>query len=120
MGRLMKKIQCQDSASVRTPPSTWPMEAPAAPVKLKTPMALTRSLGSVNSVTRMPSTTAEAIALPTPCRKRAAISRPGVVAAPASSDAAVKTTLPARKTDLRPIRSPRRPARSSSPPNGIK
>nr|BFE84407.1 hypothetical protein GCM10020093_070080 [Planobispora longispora] len=120
IGTLTRKIHCQLRASVSTPPRTWPIEAPAAPVKLKTAMALPRSPGSVNSVTRMPSTTAEAMALPTPCRNRAAISRPGPVAAPASSEAAVKTTFPARNIFRRPIRSPSRPARSSSPPKAIR
>ena len=79
IGRLMKKIQCQLRASVRTPPRTWPIDAPAAPVKLKIAIALARSFESVNKVTRMPRPTAEAIALPTPCRKRAAISTAGVL-----------------------------------------
>jgi hypothetical protein len=120
IGRLMKKIQCQLSASVSTPPSTWPMEAPAAPVKLNTPIALARSLASVNNVTRMPSTTAEAMALPTPWTNLAKISIPGPVANPASRDAAVKTAFPARNMTLRPMRSPNRPARSSSPPKAIR
>ncbi len=96
------------------------MDAPAAPVKLKTAMAFARSLGSVNSVTRMPRLTAEAIALPMPWRKRAAISTAGEVATPASSEAAVKTVVPARNMRLRPIRSPSRPASRSRLPNAMR
>jgi hypothetical protein len=120
IGRLMKKIQCQLSESVRTPPSTWPIEAPAAPVKLKTAIALARSLGSMNSVTRIPRLTAAAIALPTPCRNRAVISTAAEVATPASSEAAVNIAVPARNMRLRPIRSPSRPASSSRLPNAIR
>ena len=66
IGRLMKKIQCQPRAWVRIPPRTWPMEAPAAPTKLKAPIAVPRSRGSGNSVTIMPRLTAEAAAPPMP------------------------------------------------------
>ena len=113
---LIRKIQCQLSASVRTPPSTWPIEAPAAPVKAKTPSALARSRGSGNSVTRMPRLTAEDAAPPTPCAKRAATSIAGEVAAPATAEAARNSAMPARNIRLRPSRSPSRPASSSRPP----
>ncbi len=120
IGTLMKKIHGQSKASVSTPPRTWPREAPAAPVELKIAMALARSRDSVNSVTRIPSTTAEAIALPTPCRNLAVISIPGPPATPASNDAAVKITFPAMNSFRRPIRSPNRPDSSSNPPKAIR
>lgn len=120
IGRLMKKIQCQLRASVRTPPSTCPMDAPAAPVNENTAMALARSRGSLKRVTRMPRPTAEAIALPTPWRKRAPMSIAGAVAAPASRDATVKTTVPARNMRVRPIRSPSRPESRSRLPKAIR
>ena len=34
IGRLTKKIQCQEIASVRTPPARRPIEAPAEATKL--------------------------------------------------------------------------------------
>ncbi|CAM5612171.1 hypothetical protein SCYAM73S_03471 [Streptomyces cyaneofuscatus] len=120
IGRLMKKIQCQLRASVRTPPRTWPIEAPAAPVKENTAMARARSAGSVNRVTRMPRATAALIALPTPCTNRAAISTAGEPAAPATSEAAVNRPIPDRNTGLRPTRSPRRPASRSRLPKAIR
>ena len=39
IGTLTKKIQCQSSASVSTPPASRPIEAPAEPTKPKTPIA---------------------------------------------------------------------------------
>lgn len=83
-------------------------------------MALARSRGSVNSVIRMPRLTAAAMALPRPCRNRAAISTSGDPANPASREAPVKTPVPARNIRLRPMRSPSRPARSSRLPKAIR
>ena len=74
IGRLTKKIQCQLIAWVITPPSSSPIEAPAAATKLKTPIAFACSAGSGNIVTIMPRITAEAIAPPTPWTNRATIS----------------------------------------------
>ena len=76
IGRLMKKIQCQEIASVSTPPASRPIEPPAEATKPKTPIALACSRGSGNIVTIMPRITAEVSAPPTPCTKRAPISAP--------------------------------------------
>ena len=46
IGTLTKKIQCQLSVSVRTPPSSRPIDAPAEPTKPKTPIAFACSRGS--------------------------------------------------------------------------
>src|SRR6266700_3571271 len=48
IGRLTRKIQCQLSALVRTPPSSTPILPPPAATKPKTPIAFARSAGSVN------------------------------------------------------------------------
>src|SRR3954447_15623868 len=55
-------------------------------------------------------TAEDAIAPPSPCVKRAAISIGWLPANPHTADAAVKRARPSRKTFLRPARSPRRPA----------
>jgi len=68
----------------------------------------------------MPRLTAEAMAPPAPWANRAAISIGWLTANPHSSEAAVNTTRPDRKTRLPPIRSPSRPASSSRPPNAIR
>ncbi len=68
----------------------------------------------------MPSTTADASAPPAPCTKRAAISAPCEGATAHNMEAAVKTARPIRKMRRWPRRSPKRPASSSRPPNGIR
>jgi hypothetical protein len=120
MGRLMKKIQCQLTASVMMPPSRRPIEPPPEAMKPKTPIAFACSLGSGNMVTIMPRITAEVSAPPTPWMKRAAINHVPLWATPQSSEAAVNNARPARKTRRWPSRSPMRPASRSSPPNAIR
>jgi hypothetical protein len=106
-GTFTKKIQCQLSAWVSTPPSTRPSDAPPAPTKLYTPIAFACSRGDGKSRTIMPRLTAEAVAPPAPWTNRAAISIGWLTARPQASDAAVNRTSPARKTRLPPIRSHR-------------
>ena len=65
IGTLMKKIQCQ-LISVRNPPRTTPTDPPPAATNPNTPIALARSVGSVNRLTISDSETADAIAPPTP------------------------------------------------------
>ena len=60
-----------------------------------------------------------AIAAPTPCTARAAISHPWPVASPPASEASEKTSSPAMRIRRRPSRSPDRPPSSSSPPNAM-
>ena len=78
IGTLTKKIQCQVSRSVSTPPASRPIDAPALATKEKTPIAFACSPGSGNIVTIIPRITAEASAPPTPWTKRAAISISGL------------------------------------------
>lgn len=68
----------------------------------------------------MPRTTAEASAPPTPWANRPPISSGWLSASPQSSEAAVKTDRPARKTRLLPIRSPNRPESRSRPAKAIR
>ncbi len=96
------------------------MDAPAAPTNAYTPMAFARSPGSGNSATTMPSTTAEDIAAPMPCRNRAATSISALIARPQSSEASTNSVRPASSIRRRPKRSPIRPASSSRPPNGTR
>jgi hypothetical protein len=120
MGMFTKKIQCQSIDCVITPPASSPTEPPAEATNAYTPIALACSRGSGNIVTIMPRITAEVIAPPMPCTKRAAISADWLSARPHASEAVVKRAMPARKTRRRPIRSPKRPASSSNPPKAIR
>ena len=119
-GRFTKKIQCQFSTWVRTPPASRPTAAPADATKANVPIALACSLGSGNMVTIMPRITAEVSAPPVPCRNRAATSISLFAASPHSREATVKTARPLRNTFRRPARSPSLPASSSSPAKAIR
>ena len=116
MGRLMKKIQCQLIHSVSRPPANRPIEPPPAMTNVKTLMACARSPGFGKPVTIKARITPAESAPPAPCTKRAITSSAELWANPLSTEAAVKRTTPARKTFLRPMRSPARPARSSRLP----
>ena len=116
----MKKIQCQLIDCVRMPPASSPTEPPAEATKPYTPIALAWSRGSGNIVTIIPRITAEVIAPPTPCTKRAATSTPWLSDSPQRSEAAVKIPRPTMKTRFRPRMSPKRPASRSRPPNAIR
>ena len=120
IGMFTKKIQCQLIDWVSAPPTSRPIEAPAEATKPKTPIAFACSRGSGNIVTIMPRMTADAMAPPTPCRKRAAISISWFCARPHRTEDAVKTARPARNMPRREIRSPSRPASRSRPPNAIR
>jgi hypothetical protein len=75
-----------------------------------------RSLPSAKVVVRIDNAAGEMIAAPRPCRAREPMSAPSLHAKPEASDAAVKTTMPARKTRRRPRRSAARPPSSRKPP----
>src|SRR5664279_267051 len=118
IGTLIRKTQCQPRVWVTSPPASRPIAAPPAPTKLYTPIALARSRSAGNSETIIPRITQgvpevasidEATAPPMPCPNRARIKVAGLVASPHKADATVKMSSPARKTRLRPNRSPRRP-----------
>ena len=79
--------------------------------------AFARSAPSLNVVVTIERAAGETSAAPSPCAPRATISQVSPFANPQSNDATVKSTRPARKTRLRPIRSPARPPRSRKPPN---
>ena len=66
IGRLTRKIQCQLSTSVRTPPSSTPIVPPPERTKPKTPIAFARSAGSVNRFMISERATAETTAPPSP------------------------------------------------------
>ncbi|MNT07314.1 hypothetical protein D3C72_1420140 [compost metagenome] len=116
IGRLTRKIQCQLSVLVSSPPSSTPMLPPPAHTKPYTPIALARSAGSVNRFMMSESATADTTAPPRPCTARAATSRPCEVETPQASEASVNSTRPARNTRRWPYRSPSRPPSSRKPP----
>src|SRR4029077_13147296 len=116
IGTLMKKIHGHENACVSAPPSTRPTAPPPAAIADQTPSALPRSLPSENVVLMIASAAGEMNAAPRPWSARVLISHVELVARPLSSDAAVKTTTPARKSRLRPSRAPRRAAARQKTP----
>ena len=93
------------------------MLPPPAMTNPNTPIAFVRSAASVKRVMISESATAETTAPPTPCTARAATSMPWLVDRPQTTEAAVKSAIPARNIRRCPNRSPRRPPRSRKPPN---
>ena len=86
-----------------------PIATAAPTVAPQIPNAVPRSR-PWNSCERIASETANMIAPPIPCTPRARIRKSGLVAAPQSADASVKSATPPVNTRLRPRRSPSEPA----------
>ena len=116
-GTLTKKIHGQESVSTRTPPSTRPTAPPPTAIAAQTPSAFVRSAPSLKVAVTIESAAGETSAAPSPCRPRVMISQVAPCASAQSSEAVVKRTTPARKTFLRPARSPARPPSRRKPPN---
>ena len=112
----MKKIHGHDRSCVSAPPRTSPTAEPPIAIAAHTPSAFARSAPSANVVEMIDSAAGEMNAAPRPCSARAPMSIPDEVARPSSSEATVKTTIPNRKSRLRPSRSPARPPSSRKPP----
>ena len=117
---LMKKIQCQLTVCVSTPPTSRPSEPPPTATKTYALIARARSAGSGNSVMIIAMITEAETALPNPCTARAPTSNRSLFATPQTSEAAVKIATPVRNTRLRPTRSPSRPASSRKLPKVIR
>ena len=79
------------------------------------PMAMVRSLMSVNAATMMASVAGISSAAPTPWMARLAMSTSALPASPAASEERVKTPRPSRNRRRRPYTSASRPPTSSSP-----
>ena len=116
----MKKIQCQLSDCVSTPPASRPIEPPLETMNVYTLIAIARSAGFGNSVTSSASTAADATAPPSPWMNRATISSTWLSESPQAAEASVNSTRPPKNMRLRPKRSPSRPPRSRKLPNAIR
>ncbi|KQX66107.1 hypothetical protein ASD06_06880 [Angustibacter sp. Root456] len=116
MGTLTYITQRHETHSTSMPPATRPMAAPPMETAVNRPRARLRSRPSGTLTVSSASTAGAASAAPTPCTAREAMSHSPVVARPPTKEAAVKTSMPARKTRRRPNRSPARAPSSSRPP----
>src|SRR3954451_13405868 len=115
MGTLMKRIHCQPSASVSTPPTSAPAAPPAAPIAAHAESARLRSAPSVKVVVRMDSVAGATTAPPRPWKPRATINWPWPCDRPPASEAAANRNSPAIRTFLWPSRSAARPPSSRKP-----
>ncbi|MNS80513.1 hypothetical protein D3C72_1141940 [compost metagenome] len=107
-GRFNRKIPCQPTWAINTPPSVGPSEVPIADIVPSTPIALPIfSLGTAPLTSAMVS--AIMVAAPMPCTARAAISNHRLGARAHRSEATVNSAMPISSNRRRPRRSPSRP-----------
>ena len=95
-----------------------PTATDAPEVAPQIPMALARSVGSVNTVVKMAKVAGKMKAAATPIDARAAIREAVDVASAAHSDVAMNPTRPICITGFRPRRSATAPPASNSAANG--
>ena len=106
-GTLTKKIHSQPKLSTSTPPSSGPVIVARPATPPHRPIAGPRFAGG-NRCVMNESVCGVINAAPSPWTARAAMSISAVPDSPHHRDAAVNTTMPARKTRFGPNRSPRR------------
>jgi hypothetical protein len=111
---LIQKIARQPTESTRRPPIRGPAAIDMPTTPPHTPIARARSRGSVNVLVMIDIATGLSIEPPTACTIRKATSDSRFGAREHSTEPIVKTTRPAMKTRLRPIRSAVDPASISS------
>lgn len=111
-GTLTRNTQCQLSCRSR-PPRGGPAAAATAPLADQMATAPGRRAG-VEFARSSASEAGISAAAPTACPTRAATSQPTDGAAAHRAEARTKTSTPAVKVRLRPARSARRPAGTSS------
>ena len=117
-GTLTRKTEPQKKCSSRKPPLTGPRATARPLVAAQMQMAIARCRASVNTFTRIASVAGKISAAPTPIAARQAISCVGVDGRARPGSRWLRTpTMPSISVPLRPKRSPRLPAASSSPAN---
>ena len=99
-GTFTRKIQCHEKSPVSTPPSSTPTAPPPDITKPKTPIALARSPGSVNSPMIRASATAETLAPASPCTARPTTRNDALGARPQTAEAIVKDDHAAEEDPL--------------------
>jgi hypothetical protein len=117
-GTATRNTHGQPSSVVIRPPSTAPAIAAELPTTDAIPNARLRSVPGGKVALISDREAGALIAAPAPCTARAASITAGLDASPAPSEPAAKTTRPMTSMRRRPTRSPSRPPRSRSPPNG--
>ncbi|MOA19865.1 hypothetical protein D3C78_1402730 [compost metagenome] len=94
-GTLMRKVHCQLSHSVMTPPRNTPAEPPAAADAPQKPNAFPSSLGlPPKSIITIVNADGAINAEPNPCKARPTLSASSFQASPASKEANVRMENP--------------------------
>jgi hypothetical protein len=114
-GRLMKKIDCHDTCSTSTPPSTGPIASASAETPAHVPIALPRSCGG-NAFVMIERVAGIISAAPRPWTARPPMSHAEDCEKPMKALEAANSTTPMRKTRRRPKMSPSRPPVTSRTP----
>ncbi len=113
MGRLRKKIQCQESDSVSQPPKIGPSIGATTMPSAQIPIARPRFSGGKDSSITACET--GCMAPPdSPCRTRKRTSAKSEVAKPQSTDVMVKPLTDSRRRRRRPILCASQPASGST------
>ncbi len=109
-GTLIQNTDDHEKLRMSAPPTIGPSAMPAPLAAVHAAIALARSRGSPNTLTRIDSVVGMISAPPTPITPRAAISVVVDVAEAAAIEPARNVARPARSACRRPNRSPRLPA----------
>ena len=116
MGTLIRNTDPHQKRASSSPPTIGPRANPSPLVPAQKPMARCRCLASRNMSVMIASVDGIISAAPTPMLARAAISTPTDPENADHAEPPANATRPARNVRLRPTRSARLPATSSSPP----
>ena len=116
-GTLMRNTEPHQKCWSSRPPAMGPTATPTPATPAHIPMAFSLSWGSTKTLVRIESVAGMTSAPPTPMSARVTTRISGDQAKAEKADPAQKTPSPTSMTHLRPKRSPRLPAVSSSPAN---
>ena len=118
-GTLIQNTDDHEKLRMSIPPTIGPSAMPRPLAAVQTAMALARSRGSPNTLTRIDSVVGMISAPPRPITPRPTISAVVDVAVADTTDPARKVARPAASACRRPNRSPRLPAVSRRPAKTI-
>ncbi len=116
-GTLTRNTDPHQKCCSSQPPAMGPTAMPMPETPAQMPMALARSLGSVKVLVRIERVAGMMMAPPTPMSDRVAMSCDAEPAKADNTEPVPKIMSPMLSAFLRPKRSPRLPAVSSSPAN---
>ena len=118
-GTLIQNTEDHEKLRMSAPPMMGPTAIPAPLAAVQAAMALARSRGSPNTLTRIDNVVGMIRAPPTPMMQRPAMRAVVEVAVAATTDPPRNVARPATSAWRRPKRSPMLPAVRSSPANTI-